>query len=259
MSTSSPPLKQRFQTATRVGLERLGLQRRAEQIPDLEPGFRDLYQRCSTYTMTTVERMYAVHQAAGHVARAGIAGDYVECGVWRGGSSMMAALTFKQAGDRERTMWLYDTFEGMPEPTLEDAPNAIEGADVHDEWARNEAADHNDWCYAPLDEVRANMRSVGVDGDRLQLVKGKVEETIPATIPERIALLRLDTDWYESTKHELDHLYPLLSPGGVLIIDDYGHWPGARQAVDEYLAEHGIHLLLGRIDYSGRIAVKPGA
>ena len=259
MSTSSAPLKQRFQTATRVGLERLGLQRRAEQIPDLEPGFRDLYQRCSTYTMTTVERMYAVHQAAGHVARAGIAGDYVECGVWRGGSSMMAALTFKQAGDRERTMWLYDTFEGMPEPTQEDAPNAIEGADVHDEWARNEAADHNDWCYAPLDEVRANMRSVGVDGDRLQLVKGKVEETIPATIPERISLLRLDTDWYESTKHELDHLYPLLSPGGVLIIDDYGHWPGARQAVDEYLAEHGIHLLLGRIDYSGRIAVKPGA
>ena len=259
MSTSSPPLKQRFQTATRVGLERLGLQRRAEQIPDLEPGFRDLYQRCSTYTMTTVERMYAVHQAAGHVARAGIPGDYVECGVWRGGSSMMAALTFKQAGDRDRTMWLYDTFEGMPEPTSEDAPNAIEGADVHDEWARNEASDHNDWCYAPLDEVRANMRSAGVEGERLQLVKGKVEETIPATIPERISLLRLDTDWYESTKHELDHLYPLLSPGGVLIIDDYGHWPGARQAVDEYLAEHGIHLLLGRIDYSGRIAVKPGA
>jgi predicted O-methyltransferase YrrM len=258
MSTSAP-LKQRFQTAARVGLERIGLQRRAEQIPDLEPAFRDLHARCSPYTMTSVERMYAVYQAAGHVARAGIAGDYVECGVWRGGSSMMAALALAQAGDGGRTMWLYDTFEGMSEPTAEDAPNPLEAADVHDQWARNETGDHNDWCYAPLDEVRANMRSAGVGDERLKLVKGKVEDTIPGAIPERIALLRLDTDWYESTRHELEHLYPLLQPGGVLIIDDYGHWPGARRAVDEYLAAQGVQLLLGRIDNSGRIAVKPGA
>ena len=258
MSTPAS-LKQRVQTAARVGLERLGLQRRADQLLDLEPAFWDLYARCSPYTMTTQERMYAVYQAAGHVARAGIAGDYVECGVWRGGSSMMAALSLARAGDPDRPLWLYDTFEGMAEPTAQDAANALEGADVQEEWRRHDAGGHNDWCYAPLDEVRANMRSAGVTEERLRLVKGKVEETIPGSVPDRIALLRLDTDWYASTKHELEHLYPRLEPGGVLIIDDYGHWPGARQAVDEYLAEHGISLLLGRIDYSGRIAVKPGA
>jgi O-methyltransferase len=256
MSTR-PPIKQRVQTAARVGLERVGLQRRAEQVLDLEQDFRELYERCSPYTMTTLERMYGVHQAADHVARAGIAGDYVECGVWRGGSSMMAALSFARAGDHERMMWLYDTFEGMPEPTAEDAGDAIEGVDVHDEWQRQEAGDHNDWCYAPLDDVQANMRNAGLAEERLRLIKGKVEDTIPAQAPERIALLRLDTDWYASTKHELEHLYPRLEPGGVLIIDDYGHWPGAREAVDEYLAEHGIHLLLGRLDYSGRMAIKP--
>src|SRR4051812_12923916 len=138
MSTSSAPLKQRFQTAARVGLERLGLQRRAEQIPDLEPGFRDLYARCGPYTMTSVERMYAVYQAAGHVARAGIAGDYVECGVWRGGSSMMAALTLAQAGDGGGTMWVFDTLEGMPQATAGGAPDAPEHAPGHHEGGRNE-------------------------------------------------------------------------------------------------------------------------
>jgi hypothetical protein len=75
-------------------------------------------------------------------------------------------------------------------------------------------------------------------------------------LPEQIAVLRLDTDFYESTRHELRHLYPRLVHGGVLIIDDYGHWAGARKAVDEYIAEEGIRLLLNRIDYTGRIAIK---
>jgi hypothetical protein len=87
-------------------------------------------------------------------------------------------------------------------------------------------------------------------------IKGKVEETIPEQAPAQIALLRLDTDWYESTYHELVHLYPRLSPGGILIIDDYGHWAGARKAVDEYFAEHRLNLFLHRIDYTGRICIK---
>src|ERR1051325_10354963 len=88
-------------------------------------------------------------------------------------------------------------------------------------------------------------------------LEGTVEETIPAQAPERIALLRLDTDWYESTRHELVHLYPRLVPGGVLIIDDYGHWEGARKAVDEYIAQNNLRLFLNRIDYAGRLAIKP--
>ena len=100
------------------------------------------------------------------------------------------------------------------------------------------------------------MLSTGYDIARTHFVAGDVEQTIPGVVPEQISLLRLDTDWYESTRHELKHLYPRLIRGGVLIIDDYGHWKGARQAVDEYLAETGAKLLLNRIDYTGRAAVK---
>jgi O-methyltransferase len=85
---------------------------------------------------------------------------------------------------------------------------------------------------------------------------GKVEDTFPKDTPDKIAILRLDTDWYESTRHELIHLYPKLSIGGVLIIDDYGHWEGARKAVDEYINDNTLRILLNRIDYTGRIAVK---
>jgi hypothetical protein len=198
--------------------------------------------------------MYSMFQAARYIARARVGGEVVECGVWRGGSSMMAALTLVGEGDLDRRFWLYDTFEGMPEPGDEDF--GLHGEDAHAEWQRNQRCSINEWCYAPLEEVIANLLVTGLRRDQLELVEGKVEDTIPARVPERIALLRLDTDWYESTYHELFHLFPLLSPGGVLVLDDYGHWGGVRNAVDRYLEEHGIHLLLNRIDYAGRLAIK---
>jgi hypothetical protein len=112
------------------------------------------------------------------------------------------------------------------------------------------------WAYSALDTVRRGMESTGYPSDKIKYVKGKVEETIPATIPQNIALLRLDTDWYESTYHELVHLFPLLNKHGVLILDDYGHWQGARKAVDEYLEQNSVSILLNRIDETGRIAIK---
>jgi hypothetical protein len=112
------------------------------------------------------------------------------------------------------------------------------------------------WCEAGLADVRANLESTGYPMERIRFVEGKVEDTIPATLPERIALLRLDTDWYESTRHELRHLYPLLSRHGILVIDDYGHWQGARQAVDEYFAAQGRPVFLHRVDYTARLVVK---
>ena len=112
------------------------------------------------------------------------------------------------------------------------------------------------WAYAGLEEVRRNVLSTGYPEDRIAFIQGKVEDTIPGTIPEKIALLRLDTDWYESTRHELTHLYPLLSSSGILIIDDYGHWQGARRAVDEYLGAMPAPTYLHRIDYTGRLALK---
>jgi hypothetical protein len=107
-----------------------------------------------------------------------------------------------------------------------------------------------------LDEVRGNVFSTGYPKDKIHFIEGKVENTIPLNMPRKIALLRLDTDWYQSTKHELIHLFPLLQRNGVLIIDDYGHWEGARKAVDEYVSGNSICILLNRIDYTGRIAIR---
>ena len=124
----------------------------------------------------------------------------------------------------------------MTRPTPEDGDEAFA------EWSRLQDDDVNRWCYAALDEVEGNMRSTGIAPDRVRLVQGRVEDTIPEAAPERIAVLRLDTDWYQSTYHELRHLFPRLSPEGVLIIDDYGRWDGARQAVDRVLrGDRGAH------------------
>ena len=228
----------------------------AETHPDLDQGFLDLYPRFAPFTMTSPERMYALWQALRHLDAADVQGDVVECGVWRGGSSMLAGAKLTELGDKARALWLYDTFEGMSEPGEEDVDYS--GEQMTEVWDRHRD-DHDSpiLCYSTLDEVRANMAGTGFPAERTHFVEGKVEDTIPGRAPERIALLRLDTDWFASTRHELVHLYPRLEPGGVLIVDDYGHWQGARQAVDGYFEELGVPLLLSRIDYTGRMAVKP--
>lgn len=218
--------------------------------------FHRLRQRCAPFTMTSPERMFALYEAVRYVSRAGIPGDIVECGVWRGGSSMLAALTCLELGD-VRSLWLYDTFEGMTAPGAQDVKWSGEPAETELAADAREPGAFNTWAYATLDDVRANMAGTGYPEDRIRYVAGKVEDTIPAQLPESIALLRLDTDWYESTRHELAHLWPLLAPDGVLIIDDYGHWQGARQAVDEFFADTPV--LLHRIDYTGRMLIKTGA
>jgi O-methyltransferase len=216
--------------------------------PDFDTETLNLLRRVLPYTMTSPARIVAVCAAVRYVEANGIPGAFVECGVWKGGSSMAAALTFKSP----RPLYLFDTFEGMTAPGAHDRHggtgrpastlfhNAPNGATIH--------------CYSPLEEVRRNMGATGYPASDIRYIKGRVEDTLPAAAPEQIAVLRLDTDWYESTRHELQQLYPRLSPGGVLIIDDYGYWTGARKAVDEYL---GNSLFLSRIDNTGRIAIKP--
>ncbi|HZZ64434.1 MAG TPA: TylF/MycF/NovP-related O-methyltransferase [Candidatus Baltobacteraceae bacterium] len=213
-----------------------------------------IIERVRPYTMTSVERINAVCEAVRYVTAAGVPGAFVECGVWRGGSTMAALLALLDSGNTDREIFLYDTFEGMAPPTSRD--RAVSGESAAELLANSERDADSVWCYASLRDVRANVLGTGYPKDRLHFIAGKVEETIPQTIPDSIALLRLDTDWYESTKHELEHLYPRLNAGGVLIVDDYGHWQGAREAVDEYFAQRGEHILLNRIDYTGRIAVK---
>ena len=204
--------------------------------------------------MTSVERMYGLFKAVEYLIDSNISGDFVECGVWKGGSTMLIANTLIQLNSNDRKIYLYDTFEGMPEPTENDYYISNKKTHAVDRWKKQQKQDINTWCFTPLTEVKNNMYSTGYPKNKIIFIKGKVENTIPKTIPSEIALLRLDTDWYESTKHELIHLYPLLSKNGVLIIDDYGHWAGAKKAVDEYFSKNFI--LLNRIDYTGRIGIK---
>ncbi|MBK8011290.1 MAG: class I SAM-dependent methyltransferase [Deltaproteobacteria bacterium] len=224
--------------------------------PDFDGPTVALIERVRSYTMTSPERLWALIHAVDHLVRHEIRGDYVECGVWRGGSSMAAALALIARQDTARTLHLYDTFEGMTAPTAYDRSL---GGDSAETLLASEARspDSPTWCVADEADVRRNLASTGYPGSRIRFVRGPVEQTLPDPALGPIALLRLDTDWYASTRHELDHLYPLLVPGGVLIIDDYGHWEGARRAVDEYLSRHQLPLFLQRIDYTGRMAIKP--
>lgn len=221
---------------------------------DLEDNFKVAYKKCAPYSMTGIERMYAAYKSVEYVLRANIPGDIVECGVWRGGSSMIMAIKLLEEGDMTRKIFMYDTFEGMSEPRLND--KSIFGESAMGIWKSKKRKDINDWCLASLEDVKQNMLLTKYPLDRINFVKGKVEETIPNLMPGSIAVLRLDTDWFESTYHELRYLFPLLSKGGILILDDYGHWEGAKGATEKYFKEKNIQIFLNRIDYTGRIAIK---
>jgi O-methyltransferase len=224
---------------------------------DAEPAFHALLERVRPFSMTSIERLYAMHKATEYVVSAAIPGDIVECGVWRGGSMMMAALSLLALGDKSRRLILFDTFEGLPKPD-QDKDIDIWGHSNYNEWTRHQRSEtSSDWACASLEEVRRNMESTGYPMENISFVKGMVQETVPSHVPEAIALLRLDTDWYASTACEMRYLYPRLREQGVLIIDDYGHLKGQRQAIDEYFAEKREPVLLNRIDYSGRLVIKP--
>jgi hypothetical protein len=249
-------MKQLIKSAlARGGLELTSAaDRRQSALADLADADRELVVRVEPFTMTSLDRRASLLGAVDHLVRHRIAGAIVECGVWRGGSMMLAALALMARGDTTRDLWLYDTFEGMSEPTAADRDPYGESAAAR--LARTPRGT-GVWCEAGLADVQANLWSTGYPKERIHFVQGKVETTIPATLPARIALLRLDTDWYESTRHELAHLYPLLARHGVLVIDDYGHWQGARQAVDEYFAARAEPVFLHRVDYTARLVVKP--
>ena len=244
--------------ATQRGLRRLGIDAgRIVRGDGLDDRDRATVRITERFTMTSPERVVALCDATRYLSRNGITGDFVECGVWRGGSMMAAARTLLEEGDTTRDLFLYDTYTGMTDPTEQDRDNRGRAASTGMQRYGRDDAGNSNWCYATIEDVQSNMMAVGYPQARCHYVKGPVEETIPDTMPEHIALLRLDTDWYQSTAHELEHLFPLLVPGGVLVIDDYGHWEGCRRAVDEYLDKRGIHVYLHRTDYSGRVAVVP--
>jgi O-methyltransferase len=222
--------------------------------PDMEEEFKAIHKKCKKFTITSVQKMYSLYTVTKYVVEHNIPGDMVECGVFQGGSSMIVALTLKNLNDFERKLYLYDTYTGMTKPGKEDTNYRNE--DVEGIWRNHQRENYNTWAYAPLEEVKKNLCSTGYPKENIKFIKGMVEETIPNVIPDKIAILRLDTDWYESTYHELLHLFPRLSMHGVMLLDDYGCLKGARKATDQYLHENNIKILLNRIDYSGRIAIK---
>ncbi|MBI9102130.1 MAG: class I SAM-dependent methyltransferase [Spirochaetales bacterium] len=233
---------------------------------DLEPGFLEIWDRVKPFTMTSAERGYGLYKGVEYLHANKISGALVECGVWKGGSCMLMALSFMARGEMDRLLYLYDTFTGMTEPTDEDviAWNNLSVSRKMAEEKRAGRDSFGSWAVG-FEDVRQNILSIGYPEERLCMISGDVEKTLKTDpfnqeIPEKIALLRLDTDWYESTKAELEILYPKLVPGGILVIDDYGHFKGARRAVDEYFEglPAGARPFLSRLDYTGRMAVKPG-
>lgn len=214
---------------------------------DMDEGFLPLYEECRSYSMTSIERLFDLYKSVEYIVKAGVPGSVVECGVWKGGSMMLAAMSLIKFGHTGRELVLYDTFEGHPKPRDIDANVSIFGGDGAKRWTPG-------WGKVSLEVVAENMHRTEYPMERVRLVKGLVEDTlnVPANVPESIAIARLDTDWYDPAKVELEVLWPRVSIGGFLIIDDYGHYKGQRQAVDEYFSDKPVKLT--RIDYSCRIA-----
>lgn len=223
--------------------------------PDFEKLHIEIIRKVTPYTLTSPERLYSLIEAVRYIFQNDIEGDFVECGVYKGGSMMAIALTLLAEGVKDRELHLFDTFEGMPEPNEKDVD--LWGNPAIKEFSKKKiSAVSSTWINASLESVKQAMVLTGYPMERVHLVKGLVENTIPDKAPQKISLLRLDTDWYQSTIHELIHLYPRLSPKGIVILDDYGHFKGAREAVDEYFHKNKMAPFLHRIDYSGRLIIK---
>ncbi len=205
----------------------------------IAPGeFPRHFRAVRRYTMTSNARLRALHDAANRVMRSRIAGDIVECGSAKGGSAALLALALEAAGS-DRLIWIFDTFEGLPEPSANDPDQEL-------------ARKYVGTCKGTLEEVTALFRDLSIL-QRARMVKGLFQDTLGRTPVETIALLHIDGDWYDSVMTCLQTLYDRVTLGGIVQIDDYGHWEGARKAVDDFFKHRGIPVPdLRYIDYAGR-------
>jgi O-methyltransferase len=201
------------------------------------------------FTMTSEERINELYDSLEHIRLNNINGDLVECGVWKGGNilGIIEYLNFYEMYNKN--VWLYDTFKGMTTPEDIDV-------DLNNQKAIEILNDV--LCYSSIDEVKNNISQSRFPKNNIKYIIGDVCETLnfKENIPNKISLLRLDTDWYQSTKKELEILYPILENEGILIVDDYGHWKGSKKAVDEYFEFNSIDLFFKKIDYTGIKIVK---
>jgi O-methyltransferase len=213
------------------------------------PGAVRLIDTVRPYTMVGLPRLMNALALAHRVESEAITGAIVECGVYKGGCIGLMAKASSNSGST-RKIWLFDSFEGLPEPTAEDGLKAFEYAHRR---AGGQLASI-DRCFGPLQEVEELLfQRLRLPRERTIIRKGWFQETVPAAGEEigAIALLRLDGDWYESTRVCLENLYDRVVRGGFVIIDDYGYWEGCRRATDEFIAKRGITVDLCGIDDSG--------
>jgi len=228
-----------------------------ENLEDIDEELIEIINSVKKYTLTSPERMIALINSIQYVVKNQIPGSIVECGVWKGGSMMLVAKILLSLNKTDYDLYLFDTFTGTTKPNKYDLDYS--GNSMLKIWNKEfegkkklpSSADH-----VPLNEVKKNLLSTGYPKEKIHFIQGDVMDTIPKNAPEKISLLRLDTDWYESTKHELNNLFPSLTSAGILIIDDYGHFQGSKKAVDEYFEENKISSFLFRIDYTGRLCIK---
>jgi len=224
---------------------------------DFSASTRELWDRVRPFTMTSQARVVNLERAVNYLIDRSIPGDFVECGVGAGGSMMAIAYTLLARGVDDRRLLLYDTFAGMARPTDEDI--SVFGKPATRKWDRKNVDGECTWHNFPLEQVKANMGRCAYPDTRVHFHKGLVQDTLPQNDSEAIALLRLDTNLYESTVTECRELIPKLSVGGVLIVDDYFRWLGQQKAVDEFLRENDQSMLLVRIDDHAAIGVKQSA
>jgi hypothetical protein len=241
-------------STTRTRLRELEDKQRNPPLPqDFDEQMCEAIEAVRGRTMTGPVKLFTLISAVRYIVEHDVPGAFVECGVWRGGSMQAVARELVRLGVSDRDLHLFDTFEGMPPPT--DADVRWDGRSAADLLAANDKS-RSIWATASLEDVQEGFAAIDYPAERIHYVQGRVEQTVPEHVPEHIALLRLDTDWYESSRHELDHMYDRLVPGGVLLLDDYGYWEGQRRATDEWLARTKEPLMLFGMG-AGRAALKP--
>ena len=221
--------------------------------------FEYFYKLCEKESLNvSKERFLSLYQSINYICKNNISGDFVECGVFKGGSAMMMAYAlqeFNLNNKNNKKIWLYDTFEGMANPGKHDENILNQKAILELKRIKKEENKKDIWAFSSINYVDQNILKTGIARENIVFVKGLVENTLNEKKPNEISLLRLDTDFYESTKIELETLYPLLVKGGILIVDDYGHWKGCKKAVDEFFQDKK-NIFFQQIDYSGIIGVK---
>jgi O-methyltransferase len=210
-------------------------------------------------TMVSAPRLMNAFDTAVSVEREELEGSIVECGVWAGGAIGLMADVSKRHGNRHRMFHLFDSFEGLPQPSVFDADVLGAFTDEHPELEPDSGQDSTSLvaigaCEAPLEEVHTLFFDVlRIDRRQVVIHKGWFQDTVPTAAESvgPIALLRIDGDWYESTKTCLDYLYDQVIDGGFVIIDDYGTFVGCAKAVDEFLESRGVEVDLVPIDEEG--------